>query len=154
MQQVSPKPLVYSPPACARNTYRFLKWNCIWPLCRSIRPCSRSGKYIIVSCNISLGDSLFKLVSIGWTCFIYLGYDVAPKEVVWYCKIRRVGGPAPEAPDFMRNLKPCLPSKRRFHSDSHQAKVMFGATTDTEQISVQFLRRAFPRRIISRCANI
>jgi len=86
MQHVSPKRLVCSPLACARNTCRFFKWNNIWPLCGSIRPCSRSGKYVKVSCSISLGSSLLKVVNIGWTCFIYLAYDVAAKEAVWYSR--------------------------------------------------------------------
>ena len=27
------------------------------------------------------------------TCFIYRASNVAPEEIVWYCKVRRAGGP-------------------------------------------------------------
>jgi hypothetical protein len=36
-------------------------------------------------------------------CFVYLAFDVALKEIVWYCKIRRVGGPA-DVPEMRMGL--------------------------------------------------
>jgi hypothetical protein len=32
-------------------------------------------------------------ISICRTCSVHLAFDIAPKEVVWYCKIRQVGWP-------------------------------------------------------------
>ena len=40
-----------------------------------------------------LSDSLFSVISIGRTFFfLCLPVYLVPKEVVWYCKIKRAGG--------------------------------------------------------------
>jgi len=32
-------------------------------------------------------------MNFGRMCFVYLAFDVDPKEVVWYCKISQAGRP-------------------------------------------------------------
>ena len=39
-----------------------------------------------------LGNSLCKISILVWTCFMYRLLDVIWQYVVWYCKVKRVGG--------------------------------------------------------------
>jgi len=39
-----------------------------------------------------LGNSLCKISILVWTCFTYRPLDVIWQYVVWYCKVKRVGG--------------------------------------------------------------
>lgn len=86
-------------------------------------------------------NSLFYVINIHRTCFIYLALDTAPKEVV-----RRPG--APVTPDGIWNLKTSLPAKQHFRTACHYAQWCY------EQISMQVHRKMFPGRLIPHFADI
>ena len=57
--------------------------------------------------------------------FVCHAFDVAPKEVVWYCKSRWMGGPGvPGTPEGIRNLKTCLHNERCFTEQHHAQRSM------------------------------
>jgi hypothetical protein len=59
-------------------------------------------------------------------CFIYLAFDIAPKEVVWHCKIRWAGGPGvPGTLDGTWNLKTSLSADWCNHVHCHHAQWCF-----------------------------
>ena len=69
---------------------------CRWSSCRSIQTCSYGGKDVITCYSsfwgipcIHFRICCFLVINIGRTCFIYLAFDIAPEEVVWYNKIRQ-----------------------------------------------------------------
>jgi hypothetical protein len=80
-------------------------------------------------------------------CFVCYAFDVAPKEVVWYCKRRHAGRPGvPGTPEAIWNLKTCLHTERCFHwTASCTAK--YGATAHTARIALQVLMALFPARL-------
>ena len=78
-------------------------------------------------------------------CFIYLAFDLALEEVVWYCMIRQVGGPgAPGTPDSIWNLKTSLSTDWCNHIDCHHAKRCL------EQLLTQ---HRLPRQLTGQCSQ-
>jgi hypothetical protein len=57
-----------------------------WKACRNT-----SQNFVEDPLN-TLQKSLFEAISIGRTNSLYLAFDVPPKELVCYCKIRRTAG--------------------------------------------------------------
>ena len=94
--------------------------------------------------------------SISAECIPYTStFDRAPKEVVWYCKIRRAGRVGvPETPDGILNLKTSSLTKWRFHTYYYHAQSCLEQLLTQKKISMQVLKTWFPRRLIACSADI
>lgn len=80
------------------NHYRLNMTLRRWPPCCLVHSCIRGGKDVTIV--VFLWDSFniipeFAVLSHKFSrmCFVHFAFDVTWVEILWYCKIGRVGGP-------------------------------------------------------------
>lgn len=132
---------------------------CRWLPCHLVQICDHNGKEVIAILygilEYTPKFAVFKSLILAERVSYILPFDKAPKEVVWYCKIRwagRVG--VPETADGILNLKTSLLIKWRCHTAYYHAQSCLEQLLTQHKISMQVLKTWFPCRTIAHFADI